>query len=391
MTSNSAEIVPQVQHDFQALVAYVSSANARAQTASTVALTLFRRLLALGAALLRRFFVTRAAGRPAGPVLAPDGTPLRDHGQRPTTDDSVFGKVRCGRHSFIAPGQVGIGPLDAELSLPARCSAALLCAWVADGTTDTSSRESQTVLERILGVSLRVQAMEASVADAAGEVTAFDDQPTAPPAPTPAATILVVQADGTGVPMVQPSPATPPARLGTGQKRGTTKAAVVTGLYTIAPSRRTPQKVAAALLPEPGRPEPSARPAPVEEDLHATLEGKAVAMLRLVQWVAEREGPHLHHRVALTDGAEALQAQVVTPLAGAYPGAGYHPPNRVSVGYRSRLAGGNPSPPHGVGAPLSGAPPGRPDGCRDRRLGRRGPRSHVDGNPTGSRMAHGRL
>jgi hypothetical protein len=89
---------------------------------------------------------------------------------------------------------------------------------------------------------------------------------------------------------------------------------VVTGLYTIAPSRRTPQKVAAALLPEPGRPEPSARPAPVEKDLHATLEGKAVAMLRLVQRVAEREGPHLHHRVALTDGAEALQAQVVTPL-----------------------------------------------------------------------------
>jgi hypothetical protein len=37
------------------------------------------------------------------------------------------------------------------------------------------------VIERILGVSLRVQAVEASVADAAGEVTAFYVQPADPP------------------------------------------------------------------------------------------------------------------------------------------------------------------------------------------------------------------
>jgi hypothetical protein len=102
--------------------------------------------------------------------------------------------------------------------------------------------------------------------------------------------------------------------LGKGQKRGKKKEAVVTGLYTVAPYRRTPQEVVAALLPEPGRPAPSARPVPVEKELHATLEGKAVAMIRLVQRVATREGPHLQHRVALTDGAEALQEQVVTHL-----------------------------------------------------------------------------
>jgi hypothetical protein len=70
----------------------------------------------------------------------------------------------------------------------------------------------------------------------------------------------------------------------------------------------------AALLPEPGRPAPSARPVPVEQDLHAPLEGQAVAMIRLGQRVATREGPHRQHRVALTDGAEARQEQVVTHL-----------------------------------------------------------------------------
>jgi hypothetical protein len=125
MTSNSDEIVQQVQQGFQALVAYVTGADAPTQTAYTVELTLFRRLLALGAALLRLFFVTRAGVRPAGPVLAPDGTLLRYHEQRSTTYDSVFGKVRFGRHYFTASRQEGCCPLDAELSLPARCYSTL--------------------------------------------------------------------------------------------------------------------------------------------------------------------------------------------------------------------------------------------------------------------------
>ena len=55
--------------------------------------TLFRRLLALGAALLHLFFVTRAAARPPAPVAGPDGTPLAYHDRRPTTYFSVFGKL----------------------------------------------------------------------------------------------------------------------------------------------------------------------------------------------------------------------------------------------------------------------------------------------------------
>lgn len=94
MTSNADEIVQQVQHDFQTLLGYMTGPEARAQTASTVELTLFRWLLALGAALLRLFFVTRAAVRPAEPVLAPDDARLTYHEQRPMTYDAVFGNVR---------------------------------------------------------------------------------------------------------------------------------------------------------------------------------------------------------------------------------------------------------------------------------------------------------
>jgi hypothetical protein len=80
----------------------------------------------------------------------------------------------------------------------------------------------------------------------------------------------------------------------------------------MAPHRRTPQAVVAALVPDPGRPEAETRPTPVGKALHATLEGKSVAMARLVQRVAPQEGPQLQHRVALTEGAEALPQQVMT-------------------------------------------------------------------------------
>ena len=59
------------------------------------------------------------------------------------------------------------------MSVPARCYADVLRAWAAYGTTGASERESQTVIERLRGVSLRLQAIETRVADAAGDVTAF--------------------------------------------------------------------------------------------------------------------------------------------------------------------------------------------------------------------------
>jgi hypothetical protein len=316
MTSNPESIVQQLPHEFQNLLTSVTGPDARAQTAYTVELTRFRRRLALGAALLRRFFVTRAAVRPAEPVTAPDGTRLIDHDQRPTLYSSVCGNVRCWRHCFTAPGPHGSCPLDAELSVPARGDADLLRAWAADGTADASSRESQTVLARLLGLSLRVHALARGVTEAGAEVSSFDEPPTDPSAAASSGTILVVPAEGQGVPMVQPPAQTRPVRRGTGQQRGTKQAAVVTGLDTLAPSPRTPQAVVAARLPEAGGPEPAARPRPEGQERRATRAGKAVARRRLAPRVAQRDGPHLQPRVARTAGAQALQPRWVAHVPG---------------------------------------------------------------------------
>jgi hypothetical protein len=316
MTSNPESIVQQRPHEVQHLLTAVTGPDARAQTAYTVELTRFRRRLALGAALLRRFCVTRAAVRPAEPVTAPDGTRLIDHDQRPTLYSSVCGNVRCWRHCFTAPGPHGSGPLDAELSVPARGSADLLRAWAAYGTADASSRASPTVRARLLGLSLRVHALERGVTEAGAEVSACSEPPTDPSAAASSGTLLVVPAEGQGVPLVQPPAQTRPVRLGTGQQRGTQPAAVVTGLYTSAPSPRPPQAVVAALLPEAGGPEPAARPRPAGQARRATRAGKAVARRRLAPRLAQRAGPPIQPRVARTDGAQALQPRWVAHVPG---------------------------------------------------------------------------
>jgi hypothetical protein len=317
MSSNSAQIVHQLRCDFQELLEYVTGGQAHSRTAYEVELSLFRRLLVLGAKLLYLFFVHRAATRPKGPFYAPDGTALEYHDLRPTTYFSVFGKIRFRRHYFHAPGQEGFCPLDAELSLPSRCYSDLLRDWAEYAITTESYGESSKVLKRILNLSISKLALETSVLEDATDVEAFYEQK-AVPSPANEGSILVVQGDGKGVPMVRSDSAPQPARRGKGQKRTKKKEAVVTAIYTIAPHFRTAQQVVAGLLRSEaeGEEEPSGvrarqkRPAPVGKEVRATLAGKDVAFERLTRRVAQREGEHIRQRVALTDGAEPLQRQV---------------------------------------------------------------------------------
>jgi len=322
MSSNSVRIVHQLHRDFQELVEYVTGKEAQTQTAYDVELTLFRRLLKLGAQLLRLFFVHRAAIRPGEPVYAPDGTRLKYQSLRRTTYYSVFGKVRFKRHYFHTPGQEGFCPLDAELSLPLRCYSDLLRDWAEYCITDESYDESIRVLKRILTLSISKRALEVGVEEDAADVNAFYEQKPVPPLDAEGS-ILVVQADGKGVPMVRTEPANQPARLGKGEKRTKKKEAVVTGIYTIQPHLRTPEQVVKALLHDidgdeeneavtASRPQ---RPTPVGKELRATLAGKDIAFERLTRRVAQREGAHIRHHVALTDGDDALQRRVSNGLS----------------------------------------------------------------------------
>lgn len=305
MALNTESIVPQLRRDFESLVDYVSGPASAEHHVYTVELHLFRSLLALGAALLGLFFRTRAAVRPPTPMTS-DGQPMACQGRRSVRYLSIFGELWVPRHYFTARGQASSTPLDADLSLPATAYSDLLREWGAYGDTEQAYRENQTLLERLLGLTVSVQTLEDQMARSAVDVDAFYAQPVVALDPATEGTILVAQADGKGVPLIKDG-ADQPVRLGKGQKRGTKKEAIVTALYTVAPYVRTPNEVADAILhaADPALVRP--RPRPVGKEQHATLAGKATACTDLAARAAQRDGAHIQHRVALTDGAEALQ------------------------------------------------------------------------------------
>jgi hypothetical protein len=317
MSSNSAHIVHQIHQDFKDLIEYVTGEESQTRTVHEVELTLFRRLLALGAQLLYLFFVQRAADCPPGPVSAPDGTRLTNQGKRRTSYFSIFGKVRFRRHYFHAAGQEGICPLDADLSLPPHCYSDLLRDFAEYSTTTESYGESNRILKHILGLSISKQALETAVEEDAVDVEAFYEQKAVPP-PETEGSILVIQADGKGVPMVRDGPADEPVRRGKGQKKTKKKESVVTAIYTVEPYVRMPQQMADALLRDQEQDEESERestqsqrPTPVGKEVRATMYGKDFAIERLAKRVASREDKHIQHRAALTDGAEPLQNRIL--------------------------------------------------------------------------------
>ncbi len=210
-------------------------------------------------------------------------------------------------------------PLDAALSLPERCYSDVLREWATYGAADGAYRESQTVLERVLGLRLSVQAIETAVAEDAADVAAFMTEPPAA-GPAPAGRLLVVQAAGKGVPMVPAETGAPVGRREIrrkrGQPRGIMREAIVTAVYTLDPTPRRPADVLATLLPlDPDRAAaPADRARPVGKELRATMDGKTAALTRLAQRAAQYDGPRIEQRVALTDGADALQRALRSAL-----------------------------------------------------------------------------
>jgi len=145
----------------------------------------------------------------------------------------------------------------------------------------------------------------------APEGAAFYTQQAPPPVSDEAA-ILVVQADGKGVPILRPNVTEAPVRLGKGQKHGGKKEATLTATYTIAPAVRTPEAVVESLFAAAGSALASQqeRTGPQGKRLWATLAGKDAALAATAHGVAARDGTHITHRVALTDGSQALQERV---------------------------------------------------------------------------------
>ena len=278
-------------------------------TADRMERRLLGQLLALGRSLFALFLATRAAATAGRVYVSPDGEARPYHSQRTRPYLSIFGRIVFARPYYYQRGG-GVAPVDALLSLPAHACSDLVRETAEDVGVDGPYHKGLGVLRRLLGLDLSTRTLQEQVAEDAPAVAAFYAQQEPPPAPAEAA-ILVLQADGKGVPIVRPSRGAASVRLGKGQKHGGKKEATLTAVYTIAPAVRTPEAVVASLFKqEAGAAADPARTGPQHKRLWATLAGKDAALAEAAAQVGRRDGTPITSRVALTDGSVALQERV---------------------------------------------------------------------------------
>jgi len=313
MSFNSKQMIHQLRADFERLLALVTGSEAHSATMDQMERSLFRQVLHLGFKLLQLFVITRVEVESHAPLMRSDGTVLPYHSQKPRDYFSIFGKLTFERAYFYTRGQGGQCPLDEALSLARRCYSDLLLESAELLGAEGAYSKGLRVVARLLGLNLCELALETAVAAHSQMVKAYYAQK----APFPIAEegpLLVAQADGKGVPMVRRETADLQLRRGKGDKKTQKKEAIATAVYTIEPYSRTPQDVVNALFKK-GDPPPG-RPAPRHKQVFASMRGKEQAIKGLAAWAARREGEHIRARVALTDGAEPLQKQVLSSLAG---------------------------------------------------------------------------
>jgi hypothetical protein len=219
MTSNSKTMIQDIRQEFEMLLDFVTGEPAQQSTADQIERGLFKLLLAMGAKLLRLFFVMRSEACSRETLQTASGVTLGYERDTKRTYYSIFGKLPLYRPYFYKKGVGGETPLDAALGL-GEDSYSDLVREVADylGVYNVYHK-SGDILFRFLGLKLSTGAIESNLADDASDVESYYAQK---PAPQPAeeAQILVIQADGKGVPMVLEEPLEPQVRLGKGQKRG---------------------------------------------------------------------------------------------------------------------------------------------------------------------------
>jgi hypothetical protein len=315
-TANSEEIVLQIRDQFDALLQLVCNTQTEnTRTAYDVERALFRRLLDLGRRLLLLFFVCQAKNQRAAKVTHPDGQELAYHSQKRKSYLSVFGKINFHR-SYYYQDKKGYFPLDAVLNLPKKGASDLLTQWRERLAVCDPYHKVGEILADILGQKLCFSTRELSdkIQEDAELAESFYAQ--AAPLPLPLnASILVVQADGKGVPMIKALPTEGKVRLGKGEKAAKKKEAIVTCVYTVAAWIRTPKQVCDSFFEKSPTPYASQRIAgPTNKRWWATLSGKEAALKFTLKQVASQEGAHITHRVALTDGSDPLQRQVKVQL-----------------------------------------------------------------------------
>lgn len=314
------------QAQLEEMAGFVRQAAKDGRSIDQVERGLWSSLLRLGHAMLVGY-VDGVGPGDVGDTLVHEGRELRrldaPHDRRYV---SVFGALTISRYVYGTreTQKHELVPTDALLGLPDSEFSYVLQEWDQSFCVEDSYAESRRKVEKILGISQSVRSLEQMSMAMAEGVSAFRES-APPPAAEEEGSILVLTADGKGVPMRRDGGQDPPALRGRrkkGEKANKKRMACVGGVYTIDPFVRTPEEVVEEVLRDARKPD---RPKPCHKQLRAELtrqiEGVEVnAKERIFGWFAEqvklRNPRGRKNLVCVMDGERALWKKQQTLVPG---------------------------------------------------------------------------
>jgi hypothetical protein len=245
MTPEQAAL--KARHQFDALRDFVQQAAQDGQRVDTVEREVFRQLLGLGHSLLSAFVAAQGDGGLGPEVEVSEGEAAR---RLPERHDrryvSVFGELILTRVVYGSrEGQrIERVPLDERLGLPEGDFSYVLEDWGQRLCLKGSFAEAGQSLEMLLGLRLGTRALEGMNRTSAGFAPAFQASLEVPP-PEEEGPLLVVTADGKGVPMRRPPQDGPKPhhRRTKGEKANKKQRAGVGAVYSIEPFVREAEDI----------------------------------------------------------------------------------------------------------------------------------------------------
>jgi hypothetical protein len=308
------QAILKAQEQLQDLITFVRFASEHGLRIDQAERGLFSRLLELGLSLLTSFVAAAGNGDEGDTTQAPDGTAYRRLPQpHARTYRSIFGVLSITRYVYgTREGQaLGWIPLDARLGLPAGDFSYVLEDWAQRLGVQGAFREVVHSLHDLLGLKPSVRSLEHMNRTLGSFAAAFADQRPVP-APSDEGPLVVVTADGKGVPMRQATDtASAPVHTDDG-KPGRKRMACVGAVYTIDRYPRTADDV----LDEVARRQRAAdRPVPRHKHVWAEMtrviegevcQGRPCLFGRLAQEVAARNPGGRKETICLLDGERAL-------------------------------------------------------------------------------------
>jgi hypothetical protein len=325
----------ELQSQMEQLQGFIRTAAATGLAVHEVEQGLFKRLLELGHELQQWFFAWLGDGDQGETVTTGEGGVLRRlPSPHRRTYQSIFGSFELERVVYgTREGQrIEHVPLDTRLGLPAGKFSYLLQDWDQGLAVESPYQQMNGVLQRMLGLKQSVASLEQMTRTMAEAVEGF----WAEQSPAPAARaeqVVVLSADGKGVPMRKPAtaPSIAAHQHQQGPKPGRKKRAVVGTVYQVDRYRRTPEEVVAALFREPGAAAPRdaaapCRPAPEHKRVRVNLTRPGAAppvgaSAALFAWLADearsRDPVQQRPWVVIMDGQPSLWEEAKQALGAA--------------------------------------------------------------------------